>query len=105
MEVIAGTIMAKYILEIDDYLYKALVTAMLKNDINSSDRCGTSIGMNNADSWWNYCGTYFMIALVLAVWSLHVAWCDGNTLISCLILDPHGIWNAVSFVGIQKYVA
>lgn len=88
MEVIAGTIMAKYILEIDDYIYKALITAMLKNDIKCIPPIGVapSIGMNNADSWWNYCGTYFlMIALVLAVWSLHVAWCDGNTLNSCLI--------------------
>ena len=52
MEVIAGTIMAKYILEIDDYIYKALVTAMLKNGIKCIPSIGVapSIGMNNADS-------------------------------------------------------
>lgn len=51
---ISGTIMAKYILEIDDYLYEALVTAMMKNDMKAIPPIGVSpsIGMTNADSWW-----------------------------------------------------
>ena len=65
LSVITGTIMAKYILEIDDYLYGALITAFMKNDIRAIPPIGVSpsIGMTNADTDGNTGAAIY--------WSLH----------------------------------
>jgi hypothetical protein len=80
LELISGTIMAKYILEIDDYLFKALVTAMMKTDMKAIPPIGISpgIGMTNADGWWHYSGSYFLVVILfIAAVCLQEAWCHG----------------------------
>jgi hypothetical protein len=83
LELISGTIMAKYILEIDDYLFKALVTAMMKTDMNAIPPIGISpgIGMTNADGWWHYNGSYYLVVLLfIAAYCLQEAWCNQAVL-------------------------
>ena len=88
-EVIENAVVATFILEIDDYYYKFLITDMIKFDMAAIPALGISpgIGMSKADATWQYYGSYILVAaLLLAAFSLSNSWgCDGEPMPASLI--------------------
>ena len=78
-EVIENAVVATFILEIDDYFYKFLITDMIKFDMDAIPPFGISPGikMTQADADFQYGGTYVLVFLLLfGAGSLSVGWCS-----------------------------
>ena len=80
-EVIENAVVATFILEIDDYYFKFLITDMIKMDMKAIPALGIApgIGMSQADATWQYYGSYVLVTtLALGAVSLSIGWCDRH---------------------------
>ena len=80
-EVIENAVVATFILEIDDYYFKFLITDMIKMDMKAIPALGIApgIGMSQADATWQYLGSYVLVTtLALGALSLSIGWCDQH---------------------------
>ena len=78
-EIIENAVVATFILEIDDYFYKYLITDMIKFDMDAIPPFGISPGieMTQGDADFQYGGTYILVLLLLSgAVSLSVGWCS-----------------------------
>ena len=85
--VLGSAVAATFVLDIDNYVYQFLVTDFVKTRLATVPPIGVSqnIGFTAADLFWQFFGSYLLIAVLLSTaGALEAAWCEDGVLAAWL---------------------